>query len=354
MAEDTIFFSYSRDDSEFVFGLAKSLREAGAKVWLDQLDIKPGNRWDESIESALKSSHTLLVVLSKSSVKSDNVLDEVSYALEENKKVVPVLLEECDIPFRLRRLQYATFNEGHKKGIDGLIRALKLDDKVANKLADVAELPITPKPNPIPKPAPPINSIQHPDLPNYPKPKKSNNTLLYVLSGLAVVVVLAVVLILVTNSNTDKEIPYIPDNTYNKEIIQTNNNPTTTETVIEQDWAYATNINTIEGYIQFVSIYGKNNAYYNDAYTRMKNMFSDSGYLKYGIVNLEQYFHKTLYFDGNELTIPVQGDFISPKVKNEIWKNNYPTDYYVQPGRFYLVLDVFTDANNVVWVHLAI
>ncbi|CAM3400539.1 toll/interleukin-1 receptor domain-containing protein [Aequorivita lipolytica] len=353
MAEGTIFFSYSRDDSEFVLSLAKSLREAGAKVWLDQLDIKPGNRWDNSIENALKTSHTLLVVLSKSSVKSNNVLDEVSYALEENKKVVPVLLEECKIPFRLRRLQYATFAEGHKKGIDSLVSALQLDDTVANRLADVAELPILPKPKPIPPTPDPILDPIEQDLPNYYKPKKTSNAWMYILSGLAVLAVLAVVLILSTSGDTDKEL-HIPDEQYNNQIVNTNDNPTNTESAIAQDWAYATNTNNIEGYVQFVRTHGKNNTYYNDAYTRMKNMFSENGYVKYGIVNVEQYFNKTLYFDGNELTIPVQGDFISPKMENEIWKNNSPTGYYVQPGRFYLVMDVATDANNVVWVHLAI
>lgn len=139
MSNETIFFSYSRDDTEFVLNLAKNLRLAGASIWLDQLDIFPGSRWDKSIEDALMNSKTLLVVLSKTSVESDNVLDEVSFALEEGKKVVPILLESCEIPFRLRRLQYADFTEHHKKGIQTLIQALCLNTEVASKLNDFAE-----------------------------------------------------------------------------------------------------------------------------------------------------------------------------------------------------------------------
>lgn len=139
MSNETIFFSYSRDDTEFVLNLAKNLRLAGANVWLDQLDISPGTRWDKAIENALTQSNTLLVILSKTSVESDNVLDEVSFALEEGKRVVPVLLESCEIPFRLRRLQYADFTERHKKGILTLIQALNLHAEVASKLSDFAE-----------------------------------------------------------------------------------------------------------------------------------------------------------------------------------------------------------------------
>ncbi len=139
MSTGTIFFSYSRDDSDFVLNLAKNLRDAGATIWLDQLDIQPGTRWDRSIEEALSKSSTLLVILSKSSVSSANVSDEYSYALEKDKTVVPVLLEECEIPFRLRRLQFADFTQDQEKGIETLISSLKLDKRVANKLADVAK-----------------------------------------------------------------------------------------------------------------------------------------------------------------------------------------------------------------------
>jgi hypothetical protein len=134
---ETIFFSYSRADSEFVLNLATTLRSSGANIWLDQLDIKPGSRWDRSIEEALNTSQTVLVVLSKSAVESTNVMDEVSYALEEQKKVVPVLMESCTIPFRLRRLQLADFSKDEVKGIQTLIEALNLDRSVADKLSGV-------------------------------------------------------------------------------------------------------------------------------------------------------------------------------------------------------------------------
>ncbi len=138
MKTGTIFFSYSRQDSNFVIHLAQSLREAGATVWLDQLDIKPGSRWDKSIEQALYKSDTLLVILSKASVNSSNVMDEVSFALEEQKRVVPILLEECDIPFRLRRLQFADFTGDRQQALKTLIQSLGLDPQIAHRLSNTA------------------------------------------------------------------------------------------------------------------------------------------------------------------------------------------------------------------------
>lgn len=138
MSDKTIFFSYSRQDSDFALNLAKDLRLAGADIWLDQLDIQPGSHWDQSIEEALKSSKTLLVILSKSSVDSKTVMDEVSFALEEDKIVVPVLLEKCEIPFRIRRLQYADFTGNYQDGTKALGQALELDQVIANKFVSAA------------------------------------------------------------------------------------------------------------------------------------------------------------------------------------------------------------------------
>ena len=97
MAKETssAFFSYSRRDSEFVLKLAKDLKAAGAVVWLDQLDIKPGQHWDNAVETALANCPNMLLILSPSSVESTNVMDEVAFALAEQKLIIPVLIVTC-------------------------------------------------------------------------------------------------------------------------------------------------------------------------------------------------------------------------------------------------------------------
>ena len=114
------FVSYARDDGEFVLRLSNGLREAGVSIWMDQLDLKPGDQWDAAVERALQHYSGLIVVLSPRSATSRNVMDEVSYALEENKTVLPVLMEQCDIPFRLRRFQRADFTSDFQTGLQML------------------------------------------------------------------------------------------------------------------------------------------------------------------------------------------------------------------------------------------
>ena len=47
-----------------------------------------------------------MIILTTTSVASENVKDEISYALDHNKEIVPILLENCSIPLRLCRVQY--------------------------------------------------------------------------------------------------------------------------------------------------------------------------------------------------------------------------------------------------------
>ena len=126
--ETTYFFSYARADAEFVLKLAKELRAAGANLWVDQLDILAGERWDRAVEKALMACRGMIIVLSPASVNSDNVMDEVSYALEERKPVVPVLYKDCSIPFRLRRLHRINFTADYDKRFVDLLRALDIEE----------------------------------------------------------------------------------------------------------------------------------------------------------------------------------------------------------------------------------
>lgn len=136
-----VFLSYSRNDSNFVLRLAGSLREKGVKIWLDQTDIPTGNRWDTEIEKALANCHTILVVLSPDSTNSQNVLDEVSYALEEGKRIIPILFKKSVIPFRLRRFQYTDFTADFDDAIYKLLEHFELPKPKSKPQIQVNEAP---------------------------------------------------------------------------------------------------------------------------------------------------------------------------------------------------------------------
>ena len=139
----SIFLSYSRADKDFALKLAQDLRIAGASLWVDQLDIEPGQPWDRSVEQALKQSPILLVIISSASIQSENVLDEIGFAIDTKKRIVPILHEKCDLPFRIRRLQYVDFTQGYDQGMARCLAVLSSERSANDSPSGTAAIGIS-------------------------------------------------------------------------------------------------------------------------------------------------------------------------------------------------------------------
>lgn len=125
MYSPKIFISYSRDNKLYVSSLVKAFRDEGFTVWFDN-HIKTGEDWDSSIEREIKEADALVMVLSETSVASENVKDEMSYAMSLNKHINPIKIEECDVPMRLARKQFIDFTKlGHEAGFQKLVGDIK-------------------------------------------------------------------------------------------------------------------------------------------------------------------------------------------------------------------------------------
>lgn len=129
LTDHRIFISYARKDATFALQLANDLKSQGYKAWIDQVDIPPGARWDDEIKIALTESFSLIVVLSSSSVESQNVQDEVAYAIDRQKKIIPVKIKDCETPFRLLRFQFIDFAKDYDTAFNRLMLALDQKQK---------------------------------------------------------------------------------------------------------------------------------------------------------------------------------------------------------------------------------
>lgn len=139
MEQIKYFLSYSRQNSDFVTKLAADLKKAGTNVWLDQIDIVPGMRWDDSIQNALNESGGLLIALSADSVKSQNVMDEISFAISNGKRIVPLVIEPCSVPFRMARYQHIDFSGDYDTAIQQLLKTLNTEHSSPPDAAPVSK-----------------------------------------------------------------------------------------------------------------------------------------------------------------------------------------------------------------------
>jgi TIR domain-containing protein len=150
------FISYSREDAVFALRLAQDLKAAGARVWLDQLDIVPGHEWDSAVEEALVNSPRMLLILSPASSKSGNVRNEIHFAMNYGKIIIPVLYQPCVAPLALQRIQHVDFTGNYERALGILTTQLKTmppKQAVAPLAEPEPEVALEPPQKPIAAPA---------------------------------------------------------------------------------------------------------------------------------------------------------------------------------------------------------
>ncbi|MEM7085540.1 MAG: toll/interleukin-1 receptor domain-containing protein [Bacteroidota bacterium] len=140
MDSESIFVSYSSKDKPFALEFVKELQRLGINVWIDQLGIQLGENWDNAIEEALEKSNTFLLFMSPTAVTSQNVQDEVHIAIERKKRLVPVLIQQCDIPMRWQRFQYADLTKNPNKGLQRIMEFLGIEKTANQKLKEILSL----------------------------------------------------------------------------------------------------------------------------------------------------------------------------------------------------------------------
>ena len=84
-----VFVCYAHDERAIVLEQIEWLRAQGFTVWYDEA-IEAGSRWSEDLARAVDGCAVFLYFLSQRSVSSRHCLDEVHFALECGRPIVPV------------------------------------------------------------------------------------------------------------------------------------------------------------------------------------------------------------------------------------------------------------------------
>lgn len=90
-----VFVSYSRKDFDEVQSLINKVKELVPMMdfWFDVDDIESGDEFEDKIVEAIEQSSCVIFALSDNSLKSSWTKDEIVFARNSNKKVIPILLK---------------------------------------------------------------------------------------------------------------------------------------------------------------------------------------------------------------------------------------------------------------------
>jgi len=120
-----VFLSYARTEAAFATRLANSVLKQNIDIWLDIYRLNPAQSWARQVGEALDTCSSMVIVVSPTSVASENVEDEWNYYLDQKKPTVVALYRPCKIPYRLSKLQYIDFhNTDYDQALARLVATL--------------------------------------------------------------------------------------------------------------------------------------------------------------------------------------------------------------------------------------
>jgi hypothetical protein len=127
-----VFLCHSSRDKKFVERLARDLLDYGCGVWFDKWELSVGDNIVTQIADGLQESAFLGIVLSQGSVASGWVRREwtAKFMREVDRghvNILPILLEDCDIPILLEPLKRADFRtaESYDDALGELVAAIR-------------------------------------------------------------------------------------------------------------------------------------------------------------------------------------------------------------------------------------
>ena len=122
-----VFISYSLKDKPWAAEFASALKDSGVTTLFDVAELSPGDRWQDRIQQALRSSRTLVIILSKNSAHNPWTFFELGAALADHKRIIPVVSEDVGpetlAPFlKFQYLKESSPQEAGRRVADAIAR----------------------------------------------------------------------------------------------------------------------------------------------------------------------------------------------------------------------------------------
>ncbi|MDP2168473.1 MAG: toll/interleukin-1 receptor domain-containing protein [Thermodesulfovibrionales bacterium] len=87
----SVFISHSTKDRGLVIALAHLLEKFGARVFVAEWYLSPGTPLDKKISEQINKSDCMVVLLTRSGIRSNWVQQEVGYAVGAGKTIIPLV-----------------------------------------------------------------------------------------------------------------------------------------------------------------------------------------------------------------------------------------------------------------------
>lgn len=125
LSRKRIYVSYTTADNKVAEDLVRVLSREGMHVRHDPKAIHAGDSIREAIHSAIDSADVMIVLFSSATEHSKWQELELRYALEHEKRIIPVLLEKVTLPELVQDLRYIDFARNREEVVRELLDAVE-------------------------------------------------------------------------------------------------------------------------------------------------------------------------------------------------------------------------------------
>lgn len=88
-----VFVSYSSKDKAIADAVVAAVEGEGIRCWYAPRDIEPGADWADSITRAIQECSLMVLVFSEKANRSQRVIDEINFAIDQRKPILPFRIE---------------------------------------------------------------------------------------------------------------------------------------------------------------------------------------------------------------------------------------------------------------------
>lgn len=144
-----IFISYARADEKALHSLVTHLEKRGHIVWYDrELKDRGGQKWWDNILKEIRRANLIIPAVSDALIKSKPCRDELKYAFDLGKNVLPVKIAPADLKLampQLAVLEIVDFTEpAGAVHLDGSIKNLPRSRPLPSPLPEPPPAPLSP------------------------------------------------------------------------------------------------------------------------------------------------------------------------------------------------------------------
>ena len=129
-----VFISYAAEDAAAAQRLYTDLSSAGLSPWIDRKNLLAGENWKTAIRKAIKESRFFIQLLSSKTVEIRGPsVENMRYALDIMKEypesyiyLIPVRLDDCEIPLDLKDINYTDLFPDWDTGLNLILKAMNV------------------------------------------------------------------------------------------------------------------------------------------------------------------------------------------------------------------------------------